>query len=119
LPGSSPPLTGAAGIASRGPPEPPYRAAGQSLDTRQRRPYNRRDALAGRDGVPWAVWDNARLALFRDYLGGEELAYQRFLADLRADPRRYYAPGVPVDLPAPLPGRSGDPACQREPIPGY
>ena len=48
-------------------------------------------AFADRDGVPWAAWDRERLKLFRDYLG-DELLYQRFLADLRADPARYYPP---------------------------
>jgi hypothetical protein len=44
-----------------------------------------------------SLTDRARLALFRDYLGGDELAYQRFLADLRADPGRYYPPALPGD----------------------
>lgn len=48
-------------------------------------------SFADRDGVPWAAWDRERLKLFRDYLG-DELLYERFLADLRADPARYYPP---------------------------
>jgi transposase len=43
--------------------------------------------------------DRERLRLFGDYLD-DELIWQRFLADLEADPGRYYPAGFPGDLTA-------------------
>jgi len=73
-------------------------AIGEAAGGEPGRPCVPEPALfADGDGQPWASWDRERMKLFRAYLD-DELIWQRFLADLKADPARYYPPGASGDL---------------------